>query len=953
MNSNQEAFWKELIADCKEFENSLSADYRKKTGSYFTGFEMAHSMVVDLIGAFRKKYGKELLCDKIFLEPCGGAGNFIYCYLKEISELGFSANEIKQIIENIYYCDSNKKAADFYKTNIEKFCKVFFSITLTEDYFSSHIGNALLFDISDENPKYISLQDVFPNVKKADIVITNPPYKNFKAETKHYESEKSYQRDIEIYAKVKKLSSEVLKYSTDGILNFYKLFVEEILTRYIDENSFVNLLIPSSILSDKSCVDLRKYILKNYKVNSIKIIPEGVDVVDAQQSLCAILINKATKTNKIQVYKDFYHFPKVLSELQLNDIKAFSADWNILPLSNEEADKLKTLNSFPKVKDLPYIKNLRGELDVTLYKNQIVLENTGFKLVRGRNIDFYKTHTEEIEEFVSPDFIESCAKSDFIRSRRIICQQIVNKNKSRRVSFAPIQENIVLANSCNFIALEKDAPVTLNFLMGVFNSSIINWYFKLSSTNNHINNYEIDEFPIPVNSPHKQEIDSLVSEYLSTQNENLLDEIETLVNKSFFTTEKSIGSNVKLEEAIKSGLERKQYLLDGGKALNHTTFKLSELDIETIKDVPQGGNWKNIPSEVIKKSKRLEKIAKNGGRTTLYGRIDYSKPAYTITTYFNRPGNGTYVHPHFNRVISVREAARIQSFPDDYYFYGNKTQLLNQVGNAVPPLLAYQIARKIIEKTNCTQTIDLFCGAGGMTCGFKIAGMKSLLATDIEMSACATLAINNREIPVLCGDITKEKTKSQIIEAAKKGNAEIICGGPPCQGFSMAGFRSPDDPRNQLFRDFVDIVKSVSPKIVVFENVEGLLSYENGKTYKEILQLFSELGYNCQGKLLNTSDYAVPQRRKRVIIICTRKDLELLPSELYPVPITFAEKSKTTAFEAIGDLENIPCGEEVFYTATEQSDFAKMLQGKISTDEFLLVYKSKEDKPEQMELFAS
>ena len=936
MATEKEIFWNELVQKCKDFENSLSADYRKKTGSYFTGFEMAQTMTIDLIDSFRKKYGKEYLCSRVFLEPCGGAGNFIYCYLNEISTMSFSDDAIKQIINNVYYCDANKQAVEFYKTNFADFCRIYFGITLTDEYFSTHTGNALLFDVSNENPSYISLQDVFPNLKKADIIITNPPYKNFKAETKHYDSAEAYQRDISIYTKIKELVSEHLKYSTDGILNFYKLFVEEIIENYADENSFINLLIPSSILSDKSCSDLRMHILKEYKIISIKVIPEGVDIVDAQQSLCALLIDRSTKTNKFQMYKDFYHFPKEKSELHIADIKTFSSDWNILPLSKEESEKLKILSSFPKIKDLPYIKNLRGELDVTLYKNQITDEQTEYKLIRGRNIGFYKTSTEDITEFVSPNFINECAKSNFINEERIICQQIVNKNKTRRVSFAPIGKKNILANSCNFIALDKDSPVTLNFLMGILNSSTINWYFKLSSTNNHINNYEIDEFPIPINSPYKEKIDSLVTEYLKTKNLDLLDEIDSLATQSFFPEENTkSGTNLKLEEAIKNGREKKEYLLNSGKVLNHTTFKLSDLDIEMVKDVPQGGNWKNIPLEVVKKSKRLERITKNGGRTTLYGRIDYSKPAYTITTYFNRPGNGTYVHPHFNRVISVREAARIQSFPDDYYFYGNKTQLLNQVGNAVPPLLAYQIANKIIEVSKCNRTIDLFCGAGGMTCGFKLAGMKSLLATDIESSACATLAINNPEIPVLCGDITNEKTKSEIIATAKKSGAEIICGGPPCQGFSMAGFRSPDDPRNQLFRDFVDIVKEVAPKIVVFENVEGLLSYEGGNTYREILQLFSELGYNCLGRLLNTSDYGVPQRRKRVIIICTKKGLDFEPSQLFPEIITSDEKSKTTAFQAIGDLENVPCGDDIIYKAESQSDFVKTLEGKIPYSAFI------------------
>ncbi len=931
----KEQFWQNLTESCKQFENSLSQEYKKQTGSYYTGFQMALAMTTDLIEQFRRKYGKEELCKKIFLEPCGGAGNFIFAYLYNLSEIGFSKAEISELINNIYYCDSNKNAADFYKKHLFELCKEFFEIELSEEYFSSHIGGSLLFDVTDENPFYIPLSQVFPNLKNADIIITNPPYKNFKAETKHYDSKENYDRDAKIYAKIKELSQEHLKYSADGIINFYKLFTEEIIDNYADKNAFLNLLIPSSILSDKSCADLRKHILKTVKVISIKVIPEGADVIDAQQSLCAVLIDKSSSTGKIAMYKDFYHFPKANSEIALSDIKQISDDWNILALDKEDYEKLKALNSFPKVKDLPYIKNLRGELDVTLNKKFITTEKTEYSLVRGRHIDFYKTHTEEIQEYVLPDSVESTAKKDFIKGKRIICQQIVNKNKSRRVSFSPCSENLALANSCNFIALEENAPVTLNFLLAVFNSPLIDWYFKLSSSNNHINNYEIDEFPVPVNSPHIKIIDSLVGEYLESYDENLLLKIETLVNDSFAIEKNSSSKNIHLQNAIKKGREEKEYLLSNNKVLNHTTFKLSELDIEMIKDVPQGGNWKNIPLSVVKKSKRLERIAKNGGRTTLYGRIDYSKPAYTITTYFNRPGNGTYVHPHFNRVVSVREAARIQSFPDDYYFYGNKTQLLRQVGNAVPPLLAYQIASKIIEVSHCKKTIDLFCGAGGMTCGFKNAGMTSLLATDIEESACTTLAINNEKIPVLCGDITDSKIKEEIITTAKNGGAEIICGGPPCQGFSMAGFRSSDDPRNRLFRDFVDIVKDVSPKIVVFENVEGLLSYENGNTYKEILTLFSELGYNCLGKLLNASDFGVPQKRKRVIIICAKKDLPYSPSELFPEPNTESDNAKTTAFQAIADLENIPCGEEVLYNASEESDFVKTLRGEMSYPVFI------------------
>lgn len=408
---------------------------------------------------------------------------------------------------------------------------------------------------------------------------------------------------------------------------------------------------------------------------------------------------------------------------------------------------------------------------------------------------------------------------------------------------------------------------------------------------------------------------------------------EKILNKKL-SISKYIDGLSKFEINIVNGITNKYICIYNSFILNHTTFKLSNLDLEMIKAVPPGGNWKDIPVKTVEKSKRLKRITQTGGRTTLYGRIDYNKPSYTITTYFNRPGNGTYVHPVHERVLSVREAARFQTFQDDYYFFGNKSQLLKQVGNAIPTLLAYQIAREIKKKTGCCKSIDLFCGAGGMTAGFKAAGIKSLLSNDIEESACTTLKINNPEIPILCGDITQTEIKDAIEKTARKGDVDIICGGPPCQGFSMAGFRSADDPRNQLFREFIDIVKRVNPKVIVFENVEGLLSYQGGKTYQEVHTLFSKLGYNTEGRTLMATDYAIPQKRKRVIIICTRNDIDTLPSELFPKPIT--EKKQVTARETIYDLEPVECKEMSRYIEGYDSDILKFFKKQISYDDYIL-----------------
>ena len=151
----------------------------------------------------------------------------------------------------------------------------------------------------------------------------------------------------------------------------------------------------------------------------------------------------------------------------------------------------------------------------------------------------------------------------------------------------------------------------------------------------------------------------------------------------------------------------------------------------------------------------------------------------------------------------------------------------------------------------------------------------------------------------------------------------------------MAGFRAEDDPRNQLFREFVDIVKRVKPKIIVFENVEGLLSYQGGKTYREVHALFTELGYNTEGRTLMASDYAVPQKRKRVIIICTRKDIGVVPGALFPTPITAEESSQVTARETIADLETVPCDDTAKYVDCDSSDILEFFKGHITYEEYV------------------
>lgn len=206
-------------------------------------------------------------------------------------------------------------------------------------------------------------------------------------------------------------------------------------------------------------------------------------------------------------------------------------------------------------------------------------------------------------------------------------------------------------------------------------------------------------------------------------------------------------------------------------------------------------------------------------------------------------------------------------------------------------------------------SIDLFSGCGGMTLGFKEAGVESLFATDFDENAGKTFKRNFPEIPFLLKDIC-DITKNEVDSLLDGIHPDIIIGGPPCQGFSLANKRRntvKDDPRNKLFYQFVKFIDWYSPKVFVMENVKGLLSMQNGEVIQTIVDEFRKsgtCGYNVKYKVLKASDFGVPQTRERVIIIGTRKDLNIEPT--FPVP---ENNDVVTVDMAISDLPKIESGE--------------------------------------------
>ena len=192
--------------------------------------------------------------------------------------------------------------------------------------------------------------------------------------------------------------------------------------------------------------------------------------------------------------------------------------------------------------------------------------------------------------------------------------------------------------------------------------------------------------------------------------------------------------------------------------------------------------------------------------------------------------------------------------------------------------------------------ISLFSGAGGLDLGFHKAGFRTAVANEFDPKICPTFRKNFPDVCLIEGDIRN------INEAFFPAGIDGIIGGPPCQSWSEGGAkRGIDDPRGQLFRDYIRILKAVQPKFFVAENVSGMLAPRNKKAVEEFLDEFRNagIGYHVQLKMLNARDYEVPEDRDRVFYIGFRNDLGI-DDYKYPEPVS----PRITLRQAIGDLQD-------------------------------------------------
>jgi DNA (cytosine-5)-methyltransferase 1 len=244
-----------------------------------------------------------------------------------------------------------------------------------------------------------------------------------------------------------------------------------------------------------------------------------------------------------------------------------------------------------------------------------------------------------------------------------------------------------------------------------------------------------------------------------------------------------------------------------------------------------------------------------------------------------------------------------------------------------------KIAKKLNNDTSLKNThnyrkkeikvLDLFSGCGGLSFGLEKVGFRVIAGIDNWTDALKTFQKNHKDAKALTVDLGKPD-----LDAIKKeiGDVDVVVGGPPCQGFSISGNRDLNDPRNKLYKGFVQIVKRFNPKVFVLENVPNLVSIGEGKIKDEIIKDFEKLGYKVKYKILLASDYGVPQNRRRVIFVGVKGENNFE----FPIPMFNEGQKKVSSSDAISDLPDHDMQDGSFLRQKPRTQYQEKMRTKDS-----------------------
>ena len=415
-----------------------------------------------------------------FLDFACGTGRF---YQSLVNHLISSNIQPKQVVTKcVAASDINLDAINITRL---KAC------TFIED-LSKDVISQISKQIVCENALMIKKEaDLFTEIEPPilyDAIVSNPPYLVLKPSHKTSpELAEDMKRQVAFYR-----NSGLYHYSIEGMLNLYQLSIERMIN-LLKPSGELGVICPSTLFADKSASKLRKHMLCKNKVRHITYYPENAVLFEnnVTQATNIFFMQKGGTTDTISITaggKDFLLSFGLIKEL-------FEQNMEIPLISDIDWQILKKLTTFPKLKTIAKIRNKRGELDLTLNGHYIVSKPTSHHLIRGKMITPKGIDRTE-PEYVCEQFVNS--KSEEYRNYdygrvRLVGQNICNIDNPQRLNFTFCEPSDILGNSCNYLSSDISTLKKLHILLS---SALLNWRFKITSTNNHINNYELDDLPI-------------------------------------------------------------------------------------------------------------------------------------------------------------------------------------------------------------------------------------------------------------------------------------------------------------------------------------------------------------------------------------------------------------------------------------------------------------------------
>ena len=474
----------------------------KETGSVYTQNEIAKEITLQTI-EYKIAQGVEAKDLQILDFGCG-TGRF---YLAALNVLTENFNILKhEAIEQLHAIDINEIALTILKTNILLQVGSECLETVNQNVIQRNMlmakSRSIFQEDTQTNDLCFDLQNDFSMVSKLggfDVIVSNPPYFLLKI-NKNSSKDVFYGKYYEFLTE--KINNELqyfrgsgfYNYSIEGMLNYYKLSIEMML-KIAKTTGEIGIICPSTLFGDVSSSKLRKFVLSQNQLRKLEFFGENANLFDnVSQATAIFYLSKGQKTQNIDIKVSEKPF-----QISYNLIKStFSEHLEIPQMEEIGWDILKKLNKFNKLKELKNLRNRRGEFDLLQFKNLITNQETAFRLVRGNMINCVQIDYNKQNEFVKIDEFKMAKSDDFLkydfRKIRLVCQQISNIDTAKRLRFLPCLENDILANSCNYISVNNLSY--LKSLQILLNSHVLNWRFKTTSTNNHINNYELDELPL-------------------------------------------------------------------------------------------------------------------------------------------------------------------------------------------------------------------------------------------------------------------------------------------------------------------------------------------------------------------------------------------------------------------------------------------------------------------------